>query len=155
MKPPAEFKILRVRECGPCEAVMGDHPDLIAKYWREQIATAPWFNQDQEAFVSIMLNTRMRILGHTLAALGTVDQVICHSRDIFRAAIVNGAYAIALVHNHPSGDPAPSGADIKISRQVQEAGSIIGIRVVDSIIIGSGEQRYSLRENGLLDGRLM
>jgi DNA repair protein RadC len=149
VRPPAEFKVLRMRECGPSEAVMGDCPSRIVKYWREQVATAPWFNEEQECFVTIILNTRCRITGHVLVALGTLDQVVVHSREVFRAAIINAAHSLVVVHNHPSGDPTPSEADIRISRELQKGGQILRINVNDSVIIGA-EKHVSLRELGYL-----
>ena len=147
MKPPAEFKVLRMRECGPSEPVMGDCPARIVKYWREHISTAPWFNEEQESFVSIMLNTRCRITGHVLVAIGTLDQVIVHAREVFRAAIVNSAHSVVIVHNHPSGDPNPSEADIRISRELQRSGELLRINLNDSVIIGA-DKHVSLRELG-------
>lgn len=149
MRPPAEFKVLRLRDCGPSEAVMGDCPSRIVKYWREQVATAPWFNEEQECFVTIILNTRCRITGHVLVALGTLDQVVVHAREVFRAAIINAAHSLVVVHNHPSGDPTPSEADIRISRELQKGGQILRINVNDSVIIGA-EKHVSLRELGYL-----
>jgi len=148
VRPPAEFKVMRLRDCGPSEAVMGDCPSRIVKYWREQVATAPWFSPDQESFVSIMLNTRCRITGHVLVAIGTLDQVVVHAREVFRAAIINAAHSIVVVHNHPSGDPTPSEADIRISREIQKGGHLLRINVNDSVIIG-GDKHVSLRELGL------
>lgn len=147
MRPPAEFKVMRMRECGPAEPVMGDCPSRIVKYWREQVATAPWFSPDQECFVSITLNTRCRITGHVLVAIGTLDQVIVHAREVFRAAIINSAHSVVVVHNHPSGDPTPSEADIRISRELQRGGQLLRINVNDSVIIGS-TNHVSLRELG-------
>jgi len=128
---------------------MGDCPSRIVKYWREQVATAPWFNEEQECFVTIILNTRCRITGHVLVALGTLDQVVVHSREVFRAAIINAAHSLVVVHNHPSGDPTPSEADIRISRELQKGGQILRINVNDSVIIGA-EKHVSLRELGYL-----
>lgn len=128
---------------------MGDCPSRIVKYWREQVATAPWFNEEQECFVTIILNTRCRITGHVLVALGTLDQVVVHAREVFRAAIINAAHSLVVVHNHPSGDPTPSEADIRISRELQKGGQILRINVNDSVIIGA-EKHVSLRELGYL-----
>lgn len=149
MRPPAEFKVMRLRDCGPSEAVMGDCPSRIASYWRENIPSASWFSPDQESFVAILLNTRCRITGHVLVALGTLDQVVVHSREVFRAAIINAAHSLVVVHNHPSGDPTPSEADIRISRELQKGGQILRINVNDSVIIGA-EKHVSLRELGYL-----
>ena len=74
MKPPAEFKVMRVRDCGtPADIV--DTPDRVFDYWKANVATAPWFDPAKEAFVVLILNTRRRILGHNLVALGGLDNV--------------------------------------------------------------------------------
>ena len=136
-----------MRECGPSEPVMGDCPSRIVKYWREQVATAPWFNEEQECFVAIMLNTRCRITGHSLVSIGILDQVLVHAREVFRAAIINSAHSVVVVHNHPSGDPTPSDADIRISRELQRGGDLLRINVNDSVIIGT-DSHVSLRTLG-------
>ena len=107
MKPPAEFKVMRVRDCAtPADIV--DTPDRVFTYWQVNIATAPWFDPAKEAFVVLILNTRRRILGHNLVALGGLDNVAVHPREVFRPVIVAAGSAIILAHNHPSGDPTPS-----------------------------------------------
>jgi DNA repair protein RadC len=126
---------------------MGDCPSRIASYWRENIPSAAWFSPDQECFVAILLNTRCRITGHVLVALGTLDSVVVHAREVFRAAIINAAHSVVVVHNHPSGDPLPSEADIRISRELQRGGQLLRIDLKDSIIIG-GDKHVSLRELG-------
>lgn len=147
MKPPAEFKVLRVRDCGTAEPVIGDCPPKVAAYWKEHVATAPWFSPDQESFVVIFLNTRCRITGHTLVAIGILDQVVVHPREVFRAAIVACAHSVVLVHNHPSGDPSPSEADIRITKELIAGGKLLRVDVRDHIIIGA-EKNVSLRELG-------
>lgn len=87
IKPPAEFKVLRVREClAPADLV--DTPERAYQYWIANIVTAPWFDPAKEAFVILILNTRRRIIGHNLVALGSLDSVPVHPRDVFRPAIV-------------------------------------------------------------------
>jgi DNA repair protein RadC len=147
VKPPAEFKVMRLRDCGPSEPVIGDQPSRIVAYWRQHIPSSSWFSPDQECMVSILLNTRCRITGHVLVGLGTLDTVICHAREVFRAAIINAAHSVVMVHNHPSGDHTPSEADIRISRELQRGGHILKIELKDSIIIG-GDKHTSLRELG-------
>jgi DNA repair protein RadC len=147
MRPPAEFKIMRVRDCGTSEPVIGDCPPKVSAYWKEHVATAPWFSPDQESFVTIMLNTRCRITGHTLVAIGTLDQVVVHPREVFRAAIVACAHSVVIVHNHPSGDPNPSEADIRITKELIAGGKLLRVDVRDHIIIGA-ERNVSLRELG-------
>ncbi len=75
----------------------------------------------------------------------TINSALIHPREIFKAAMLNNAASVILFHNHPSGDPSPSKEDIKATRQIEIAGKIIGIDVLDHIIIVDGKF-YSLRE---------
>ena len=136
MKPPAEFKVMRVRDCGtPADIV--DTPDRVFDYWKANVATAPWFDPAKEAFVILILNTRRRILGHNLVALGGLDNVAVHPREVFRPAIVAAGSAIILAHNHPSMDPSPSEADIRVTRDLVRAGQLLKIEILDHVIVGS------------------
>ena len=143
---PHEFKIVCVRECVATELI--DNPELAVKYWRENIPQAPWFDQMKEALVVLVLNTRKRILGHNLVALGSLDTCPAEPRDIFKPAIIQSAASLILMHNHPSGDPEPSQADIKVTRDVIRAGQLLKIEVADHIIIGSQDRHTSLRACG-------
>lgn len=147
MKPPAEFKVMRVRDCGtPADIV--DTPDRVFHYWRVNIATAPWFDPAKEAFVVLILNTRRRILGHNLVGLGGLDSVQVHPREVFRPVIVAAGSAIILAHNHPSLDSSPSEADIRVTRDLVRAGQLLRIEILDHVIIGS--TFTSLRSLGYL-----
>ena len=101
----------------------------------------------QEVFVVVTLNTRNRVIQKHLVSIGTVNSTLVHPREVFRPAILDGATAVILGHNHPSLDVTPSAEDIKITRQLVGAGAVIGIKVLDHIIIG--ESSLSLRETGL------
>jgi DNA repair protein RadC len=105
----------------------------------------------QEAFTVLTLNRKYRVLDRHLISLGIADASLVHPREVFRAAISDGACAIVLSHNHPSGDTTPSAEDLRITRQLVEAGKILDIEVLDHVIIGRGERPYlSLRESGLV-----
>lgn len=107
----------------------------------------------QEAFVVLDLNTRNAVIDKRLVSLGLADASLVHPREVFRGAIANGAAAVVLVHNHPSGDATPSAEDLRITRQLVEAGKIIAIRVLDHVVIGRTPPTpagfVSLRESGL------
>ena len=136
MKPPAEFKVMRVRDCGtPADIV--DTPDRVFDYWKANVATAPWFDPAKEAFVVLILNTRRRILGHNLVALGGLDSVAVHPREVFRPVIVAAGSAIILAHNHPSMDSSPSEADIRVTRDLVRAGQLLKIDILDHVIVGA------------------
>lgn len=152
---PKEFKIQTLRECPtPVELQLCDTPDKAASYWRSHVINHPYYNPDVETMVVILLNTRRRILGHHLVATGTLDTILVHPREVFRAAVIMGrAAAIILGHNHPSGDPTPSEGDIKTTRDLIRAGQLIKIEVLDHVVIGQAspnqEKDYvSLREAG-------
>ena len=106
----------------------------------------------QEGFICLDLNAKNDVIDRRLVSLGIADASIVHPREVFRGAISNGACAIICAHPHPSGDPTPSAEDVRITRQLVEAGKIIGIRVLDHVVIGRGERDHvSLREAGLVE----
>lgn len=133
---PHEFKVMLVRECAPMSDVM-DQPELVAAYWRENIPKSDWFDPLKEALVVLVLNTRKRIIGHNLVSLGNLDSCPIHPREVFRPVIAVAGSSIIVTHNHPSGDPNPSEADIKVTRDLIRAGQLLKIEVLDHIIIGN------------------
>jgi hypothetical protein len=145
---PQEWKIVSLRECPtPDELQLCDTPDRAAAYWKTHIATHPYFNSECECLVVFILNTRRRIKGHYLVSIGTMDTILCHPREVFRLAIMASAAAIIIAHNHPSGEPTPSEADIKITRDLIRAGQLLKIEVLDHIIVGN-PNHTSLRSLG-------
>jgi DNA repair protein RadC len=117
-------------------------PEQVEVYLSELKSAA------QECFIVIALNTRNKVIEKHLVSLGTVNSALVHPRECFRPLIQSGASATILAHNHPSGDPTPSGEDIKITRQLIQAGEIMGIKVLDHVIVG--DTALSLREAGLV-----
>jgi DNA repair protein RadC len=106
----------------------------------------------QEEFRVLLLNTQHTVLRELVITRGTLDTSVVHPREVFRAAISESAAAIILVHNHPSGDPAPSQEDRDVTEQLAAAGRLIGISVLDHVVVGDG--RYvSFVELGLLSLR--
>lgn len=131
------------------ERIIFDEPRAITKTWQKYVMNETWFTELQEMFVVFHVNTKNKIIGHHLVSLGTLDATLAHPRDVFRVAIMNSAASIIAVHNHPSGEVEPSEADIKISRKLMEAGKILKIDFLDSIIVDNdAENYYSLRERG-------
>lgn len=105
----------------------------------------------QEEFRVLLLNTQHAVVRELVVTRGTLDASVVHPREVFRAAIIESAAAVILVHNHPSGDPSPSREDREVTDQLVEAGRLVGISVLDHIVIGDG--RYvSFVETGLLAG---
>lgn len=147
-----EFGVIRLREL-PVPIACCDSPDRIYDFWMANIATASWYNPDVECLCAIHLNTRRRATGFHLAGIGTLDTVLMAPRELFRTAIVRNAAAIVVAHNHPSGDPRPSEADVRATREVVQAGRIVRIEVLDHVVIGQSGPDHprpwvSLREMG-------
>jgi DNA repair protein RadC len=145
---PKEFKVVALRECPLPESMrFCETPDDAAAYWRLHVVTNPYFNPECECFVVLLLNTKRRVKGHQLVATGIIDSVLVHPREVFRVAVISSASAVLLMHNHPSGDPTPSDAAIKVTRDLVRAGQMMNIEVLDHVIIGHAT-RSSLRELG-------
>ena len=148
----AEFKVIRMQDA-PVDNPVTDTPEAIEKYLRTQLPGAPAYNTDVESFMVVYLNTRRRPIGWQIVSNGTLDMLLIHPREVFKAAILNNAAAIILSHNHPSGDPTPSEADIKVTRDLIRAGQLLKIDVLDHIILGTATPEQSkayssLRELG-------
>lgn len=104
---------------------------------------------EEEHLVAIYLNSRRRILKTKTLFIGSLNESIIHSREIFKIALEEGASGIILVHNHPSGEPIPSDADIESTKDIHKAGMLMDIPLLDHIIIGDNSH-WSLKENGLI-----
>lgn len=102
-----------------------------------------------ERFRVLHLNTRNMLIRDEVMHKGTVDQAAVYVREVIRRALELGSAAIIIVHNHPSGDPAPSRADIEVTRSIAEAGKRLNIALHDHLIIGTGGHA-SLRAQGLI-----
>ena len=145
---PKEFKVMALRDCPvPSEMLVCETPRQVADYWRLHIATTPQFNPECECMAVLMLNTRNRVKGHQLLTIGTLDTILVHPREVFRCAIIAAAASVILIHNHPSGEPTPSEADIKVTRDLIRAGQLLKIELTDHVIIGNPNYS-SLRELG-------
>jgi DNA repair protein RadC len=104
-----------------------------------------------EQFGVVLLDRKHRVVKTAVVSVGTLDASLAHPRDVFREATVTGAAAIALFHNHPSGDPSPSHEDIALTRRLVRAGDLMGIDVVDHVILADARY-YSFKEAGTLEG---
>ena len=102
-----------------------------------------------ERFRVLHLKTRNMLIRDEVMSEGSIDQAAVHVREVIRRALELGSASIILVHNHPSGDPAPSRADIQITRQIEEAGKRLGIAVHDHLVLGANGH-VSLRAQGLI-----
>jgi DNA repair protein RadC len=128
-----EVKINRVREC---PGVICSQSENALDYWNRSIATADWFSGERENLVVLILNTKLEVFAHAIVSIGTLNETMCHPREVFRPAIALNAHAIYIMHNHPSGDSTPSAADYKVTRRIKEAAHILGITLIDHLVIG-------------------
>ena len=131
------------------ESPVLDNPENVVRLLREQNLV-----KNVETLQVLLLNTRHRLIRvDEKNTEGTLDTLLVHPREVFRSAIAANAAAVVLVHNHPSGDPTPSEADIKVTRDLIRAGQLLKIEVLDHVIIGRATQErskdyVSLRELG-------
>jgi len=107
---------------------------------------------DRECFWVLHLDTGLKIIEKELVAVGILVAAFGHHREVFKKAIINSAHSIITVHNHPSGNPKPSGEDRKIWDRLIKAGKLLQIPVTDNIIIGPGGKLYSDRISGVDGG---
>jgi DNA repair protein RadC len=103
----------------------------------------------KEVFKVLLLNRANRLIKEVSLSEGTLDASIVHPRDVFREALLEPAAGVILIHNHPSGNPNPSEDDLRITKQLVEAGRLLGIKVYDHLIL-AGESYRSLADEGLI-----
>jgi len=129
------------------ESPVLDNPEAVVALLKAQNLL-----RDVETLQVLLLNTRRRLIRVEPITNGTIDTLLVHPREVFKAAIAANASAVVLAHNHPSGDPTPSEADIKVTRDLIRAGQLLKIDVIDHVILGraaAGRKDYaSLRELG-------
>ena len=130
------------------ESPVLDNPEAVAGLLREQNRV-----KNVETFQILLLNTRRRLIRVEQVSQGLLDTILVHPREVFQSAISARAAAVVLVHNHPSGDPTPSEADIKVTRDLIRAGQLLKIEVLDHVILGRAtvdrtKDFSSLRELG-------
>jgi DNA repair protein RadC len=132
------------------EAPLLETPDQVANLVREEYRQI-----SVETFKVILLNRRNRLIRIENVSQGTVDSILIHPREVFRHAIAANACGIILAHNHPSGDPTPSSADLSATGDIVRAGQVLKIDVLDHVIIGArtegrGKDYFSIRQSGLV-----
>src|SRR5215475_9807584 len=104
---------------------------------------------DKEHFLLLAMNNKKRVNGFKVVSTGSLTTSLVHPREVWRATLHLCAAAVIFVHNHPSGDPAPSQEDQEITRRLKETGDMLGIRVLDHIVLGQ-ERFFSFSDKGLL-----
>jgi DNA repair protein RadC len=108
----------------------------------------------KEALKVILLDAKLHLIRIETVSEGTLNESMAHPREILRPAFIYSAFAVILVHNHPSGDPSPSSADHQLTRRLGQAAELMQIRLLDHVILGSGDNGripyFSFKEAGLL-----
>jgi DNA repair protein RadC len=133
------------------EAPMLNRPELIASHLRP-IA----YGLEVEKFWVLCLNRKNRLKKLVEISSGIATSALAHPREVFRCAIQCGATAIVCVHNHPSGDPSPSAADVQVTRQLRDASKTVDIELLDHVVLGEvaadpqGCGYFSFRQSGVL-----
>jgi len=128
-----------------------NRPELVLSHFRPQIAGLV-----VEKFWVLCLNRKNRLIRQVEVTSGTATSSLAHPREVFREAVHHGASAVVCVHNHPSGDPAPSAADVQVTRQLRDAARALDIELLDHVIVGQtgsdprGRGYYSFRESGVI-----
>jgi len=147
-----EFRIMRLSETTMSDDKL-NNPETLVRWISEQLPQSLIYRPDIENLIVISLNTRKNPIGWEIISHGTLDTLLAHAREVFKSAIIANAAGIILIHNHPSGDPTPSDADIKVTRDLIRSGQILKIDVLDHIVLGrpgydNGKGWSSLREMG-------
>ncbi len=126
-----------------------DSPEIVCQLLAQDLRALT-----RESLRALLLDTKYQLIRIEEISLGSLNESIAHPREIFRPALVHSAYALIMVHNHPSGDPTPSDADRKLTKRLVEVGGLLQIQVVDHIIIGgmqAGKPSYfSFKEAGVI-----
>ena len=126
-----------------------DSPELA-----NELVGAEMRRLHKESLRVILLDTRYHLIRIEEVSIGSVNESIAHPRDVFRPAVVSSAYAMIVVHNHPSGDPSPSQTDHSLTRRLAEAAELLQIKLLDHIIIGAPSEQgtgyFSFKEAGVL-----
>ncbi|MBL9186745.1 MAG: DNA repair protein RadC [Opitutaceae bacterium] len=140
----------RMMAAGEARPVL-NRPEQIAEYLKPYAA-----GLTVEKFWVLCLDRKNRLLKRVEITSGTATATLAHPREVFRAAIRESAAAVACAHNHPSGDPAPSAADLQATKQLREASRAVDIVLVDHVVVGArehdplGQGFYSFRAAGLI-----
>lgn len=135
----------RLAKAKACEMLQFTCPSSIARYYMEDMR-----HERQELMKLLMLNSKSRLIGESDISKGTVNASLITPRELLIEALQKNAVSMIVLHNHPSGDPAPSREDILITKRIRDAGQLIGIELLDHIIIGNNCY-ISFAEKGLLN----
>lgn len=141
------FRICLVREPG---VKLAERPQMTAPASAARALSEYFGESDREQFVVAFLTVRHRLIGLHTVSVGCLTSSLVHPREVFKPAILSGAAALIVAHNHPSGDPEPSAEDVALTRRLRAAGELLGIDVLDHVILGEHGRFVSLKERGVV-----
>ena len=142
-KSEVKLKILDRQKAVPAAAPLISPRDALARL------PSDFGEFRKEHFLALYLNVRRELLCRETVSIGTLTQSLVHPREVFYPAILHGAASLIVAHNHPSGDPSPSGEDVATTERLKEAGKLLGIPL-DDHIIAARSSFFSFRMKGLL-----
>jgi DNA repair protein RadC len=119
-------------------------PEDVAKFVRSILT-----DNSREHFIALYLDGSHRVASYSIISIGSANQASVHPREVFQRAVLVGATAIAIAHNHPSGDVTPSNADREMTIKLRDAGKILGISVLDHVVVADAAH-HSLRDDSNL-----
>ena len=119
-------------------------PASIAEYYMEEMR-----HRREEAFIGAFFDAKCKFLGDSIITVGSVSHAFVSPMELFRKALLRSAVMLVILHNHPSGDPAPSKEDIELTERVEKGAELLGLTLADHVVIGDNRY-YSFRENHML-----
>lgn len=142
------YEIVRIKQ--EIREVETPHIRITGSDIAAEVATKFIGDEDREVFFVMCLNTKNEVVAVHRCHVGHLNSSLVHPREVFKSAILNNSASIIVAHQHPSGDVSPSEADKQVSRRLKDAGEILGIELLDSLIVNHRGCYYSLREKGYL-----
>ena len=137
-----------VREVGQPSPRRLDSPEAVVELARDLLRDQ---DDDKEHFCAVLLNAQNHYLLAHLVSTGTQSATLVHPREVLGPALREGAAALILIHNHPSGNPSPSREDLRLTRQLVDAAQLVDLKIHDHVIIGNGSGAWvSLATRGLM-----
>ncbi len=125
------------------------HAESVFDYWKKQILIDPTMEEDKEHIIVVSLDSRMKLIGHHIVAVGYSNECSIKIGETIRPVLVAGSSRFVLIHNHPTGNPSPSTADRVVTKKMHDACKLLDIHLVDHVVVGKLDY-YSFREHGLL-----
>lgn len=157
-------QLRKIRGIGPAKACALLAAFALVRRWLPDEGSIPTLESPQDAadqvpeirrakkehFLALYLNARNQLLAKETISVGTLTANLVHPREVFQPAVAHSAASVIVVHNHPSGDPAPSQEDLELTARLKEAGELMGITLLDHVIVGERKPPVSLKAGGHL-----